>query len=72
MDEIVLGEELEFRQEQIKRMLEEFYEEGSLDSLLEAGLLLNVLWHHQCATSKWLAHEAAENLGEAWQSLRLK
>ena len=69
MEEIVLGEEFEFRQEQIKRLLQEFHEEGAIDSLLEAGLLLNVLWHHQAATSRWLAHEAAENLGEAWQTL---
>ena len=69
MREFVADQTLAFREETTRRMLHEFYEAGDIASLLDASLLLNTLWHHQAAISKWLAHEAAENLGEAWQAL---
>jgi len=64
-----ISEELQFRKEAIKRTLQELYEDDDLGGLMDAALLLNTLWHQQAALSKWLAHEAAENLGEAWQGL---
>jgi hypothetical protein len=37
---------------------------------MAAAELLNTLWHQQSCIAKWLAHEAAENLGEAWEATR--
>jgi hypothetical protein len=62
--------ELELRKESTKRVLEELYDDGDWEGLIAAAELLNVLWHQQAAISRWLAHEAAENLGEAWESSR--
>jgi hypothetical protein len=46
------------------------FEEQDLDGLLAAAELLNVALGQQQAISKWLAKEAADNLGEAWQASR--
>lgn len=70
MQPFAYGQELEFRQEATKRTLQELYEDNDLDSLMDAALLLNQLWHQQTAIARWFAHEAAENLGEAWQASR--
>lgn len=66
--EFEIGPELQFREESTRRTLEELYAQGKYDSLMDAAQLLNVLWHQQSAIARWLAHEAAENLGEAWQA----
>lgn len=68
--DVELTAELRFRQESIRRAITEFYEKGEYEALVDAADLLNVLWHQQCAIARWLAHEAAENLGEAWQASR--
>jgi hypothetical protein len=66
----VVSEELQFRQEAVKRTLQELYDDNDLDSLMDAALLLNTMWHQQTAVARWFAKEAAENLGEAWQASR--
>jgi len=66
----VVSEELQFRQEAVKRTLQELYDDNDLDSLMDAALLLNTMWHQQTAIARWFAKEAAENLGEAWQASR--
>lgn len=70
MQPFVPSQELEFREERTKRVLQELYDDRDLDSLMDAALLLNTLWHQQATIARWLAHEAAENLGEAWQASR--
>lgn len=62
--------ELELRQEATTRCLQELHADQDLDGLLDAALLLNSLWHQQTTIARWFAHEAAENLGEAWQASR--
>lgn len=70
MQPFVVSEELQFRQEAVKRTLQELYDDNDLDSLMDAALLLNTMWHQQTAIARWFAKEAAENLGEAWQASR--
>lgn len=70
MEPFIVSQELEFRQEAIKRTLQELYDDDDLDGLMDAALLLNMLWHQQTAIARWFAKEAAENLGEAWQASR--
>ena len=70
MEPFGISQELEFRQEAIKRTLQELYDDDDLDGLMDAALLLNTLWHQQTAIARWFAKEAAENLGEAWQASR--
>lgn len=70
MEPFGISQELEFRQEAIKRTLQELYDDEDLDGLMDAALLLNTLWHQQTAIARWFAKEAAENLGEAWQASR--
>ena len=72
MQPFVVGQELQFRQEATKRTLQELFEAGDHEGLLNTALLLNTLWHQQTAIARWFAHEAAENLGEAWQASRPK
>jgi hypothetical protein len=66
----VVGQELDFRQEATKRLLQELHENGDIDGLMNVALLLNSLWHQQTAIARWFAKEAAENLGEAWEVSR--
>jgi hypothetical protein len=66
----VVGQELDFRQEATKRLLQELHENGDIDGLINVALLLNSLWHQQTAIARWFAKEAAENLGEAWEASR--
>jgi len=68
----VARQELDFRQEATKRLLQELHENNDIDGLMNVALLLNSLWHQQSAIARWFANEAAENLGEAWQSQRPK
>lgn len=70
MQPFAVSEELQFRQEAVKRTLQELYDDNDLDSLMDAALLLNTMWHQQTAIARWFAKEAAENLGEAWQASR--
>lgn len=72
MQPFVPSTELKFREEATRRTLQELYEDRNLDGLMATALLLNELWHQQTAISRWFAHEAAENLGEAWEASRLK
>lgn len=70
MQPFVVGQELDFRQEATKRLLQELHENGDIDGLMNVALLLNSLWHQQTAIARWFAKEAAENLGEAWEASR--
>ena len=70
MQPFVVSEELQFRQEAVKRTLQELHDDNDLDGLMDAALLLNAMWHQQTAVARWFAKEAAENLGEAWQASR--
>lgn len=64
--------ELQFREESVKRTLQEFFDDDDLAGLMDAALLLNTLWHQQTAIARWFANEAAENLGEAWEAHRAR
>ncbi len=57
--------ELELRRESVHRCLLELYDDQDWQSLLAHAELLNELWIQQCTVSRWLAHEAAENLSLA-------
>ena len=70
MQPFVVGQELDFRQEATKRLLQELHENDDIDGLMNVALLLNSLWHQQTAIARLFAKEAAENLGEAWQASR--
>jgi hypothetical protein len=66
MTPFAISQELKFREEMTKRTLEELFELQDWDQLMNAALLLNSMWHQQTAIARWFAHEAAENLSEAW------
>ena len=70
MPEIEIPAELEFREEKTQRMLLELFQDEDWEGLMAAAELLNTLWHQQASISRWLAHEAAESLGEAWELSR--
>ena len=70
MPEIEIPAELQFREEKTQRMLLELFQDEDWEGLMAAAELLNTLWHQQASISRWLAHEAAENLGEAWELSR--
>jgi hypothetical protein len=57
-------------QEARQRELLNLYEEGDMNGLLAAAELLNAALGQQQTISEWLAKEAADNLGEAWQTSR--
>lgn len=44
-------------------MLEEWYKNGDIKGLHDAAVLLNTLLHQQRTVTRWLAGEAARNLG---------
>jgi hypothetical protein len=54
--------ELDLRRESVHRCLLELYDDEDWQGLLAHAELLNELWIQQCTVSRWLAHEAAENL----------
>jgi len=68
MNQLEIPLELSLRQETTQRLLLDLYEGEDWDGLLAAAEILNAAWHRQSAISKWLAKEAADNLGEAWQA----
>ncbi len=70
MEPFVPSTELQFREESVRRTLQELFDDRDLEGLMDAASLLNVLWHQQTAIARWMAHEAAENLGEAWEQSR--
>jgi len=57
-------------QEARQRELLQMFEDGEYGDLLAAAELLNVALGQQLTINKWLAKEAADNLGEAWQASR--
>ena len=62
--------EVELAQEARQRELLQMYEDGEYQELLAAAELLNVALGQQQTINKWLAKEAADNLGEAWDAHR--
>ena len=72
MQPLEVSTELKFREESVKRTLQELFEDDDLAGLMDAALLLNSLWHQQTMIARWFAHEAAENLGEAWEAHRAR
>lgn len=46
------------------KMLQEWCKNGDLNGLYNAALLLNTALHQQRTMTKWLAGEAARNLGK--------
>jgi hypothetical protein len=57
--------ELELSQERVQRTLLELYEDEDWSGLLATAELLNAAWHLEAGVTKWLAREAADNLGKA-------
>lgn len=45
------------------KMLEQWLKEGDIKAIYNAALLLNTSMHQQRIIAKWLAGEAARNLG---------
>lgn len=70
MNQLEIPLELSLRQETTQRLLLDLYEEEDWKGLLAAAEVLNAAWHQQSTISRWLAREAADNLGEAWQASR--
>lgn len=68
MEPFDVSPELRFREESIKRVLQEFHKNGNVDGLMDAAAMLNQLWHQQIAIARWFADEAQNNLGEAWEA----
>ena len=62
--------ELELQREARQRELLAMYEDEEWGQLLAAAELLNTALSEQLAINQWLAKEAADNLGEAWQAHR--
>lgn len=55
--------ETELRRETTQRLLLELHSDQHYDELLAAAELLNELFTNQLTISRWLAQEAADNLG---------
>lgn len=53
-----------------QRELLDMYEREDWKALLAAAETLNTAYSQQLAMTRWLAHEAADSLGEAWQASR--
>lgn len=68
MEPFTVSAELKFREEAMKRTLQEYLDNNDVEGLMTAALLLNQLWHQQSAISAWLAREASLNLAQAWQT----
>lgn len=56
--------ESQFSEAATAKMLETWLNEGDIKGLYNAALLLNTMLHQQRTITKWLAHEAASNLGK--------
>ncbi len=55
----------EFSEAATARMLEGWVKEGAINAIYNAALLLNTCLHQQRMMTKWLAGEAARNIGRA-------
>ena len=63
--------ETELRRETTQRLLLELHSDRQYDELLAAAELLNELFTNQLTISRWLAQEAAENLGAQFEGDRV-
>jgi hypothetical protein len=57
--------ESEFSEAATQKMLEGWLKQGDINGIYNAALLLNTCLHQQRMMTKWLAGEAARNLGRA-------
>ena len=57
--------ESEFSEAATAKMLEGWVKEGDINAIYNAALLLNTCLHQQRMMTKWLAGEAARNIGKA-------
>lgn len=60
--------EQQLAQEARQRKLLQLYETGDWEGLLAAAETLNAAYSQQLVITEWLAQEAADSLGEAWQA----
>lgn len=70
MNQIEQPLEHQLRQEARQRELLNLYEQEDWKGLLAAAEVLNAALSQQLTINGWLAKEAADNLGEAWQAHR--
>ena len=70
MNQVEQSLEGQLAQEARQRELLQMYEDEEYGALLAAAELLNAALGQQQTINKWLAKEAADNLGEAWQASR--
>jgi len=56
--------ESEFSEAATQKMLEGWLKQGDINGIYNAALLLNTCLHQQRMMTKWLAGEAARNLGK--------
>jgi len=56
-------QESQFSEVATAKMLEEWLKQGDIKGIYNAALLLNTMLHQQRTITKWLAGEAARNLG---------
>jgi hypothetical protein len=56
--------ESEFSEAATAKMLEGWIKQGDINAIYNAALLLNTCLHQQRMMTKWLAGEAARNLGK--------
>lgn len=62
--------EARLAQETRSREIDYLFASGDYEALLTMAHLLNTAFSQQLIINKWIAHEAAENLGEAWDRSR--
>lgn len=55
--------ESEFSEAATSKMLDQWFRDGDIKGIYNAALLLNTMLHQQRTITKWLAGEAARNLG---------
>lgn len=67
MEPLTVTAELQFREEAMKRTLQELRDNADLDGLHQAAQLLSSLWHQQTVIAQWFAKEAQNGLAEAWR-----
>jgi hypothetical protein len=56
-------QESHFSEVATAKMLEDWLKQGDIKGIYNAALLLNTMLHQQRTMTKWLAGEAARNLG---------
>ena len=56
-------QEIHFSEVATAKMLEDWLKKGDIKGIYNAALLLNTMLHQQRTMTKWLAGEAARNLG---------